>query len=333
VAVTALRAMGIDIWMCTGDHKVTAEAVAAEFGIPKNRVIAGAMPQDKVAKIESLVAMGHSVAMVGDGINDSPALARADLGVAIGAGTHVAIEAADMVLVRSNLLDVVVALDLAKVVFRRIRLNFMFALMYNVIAIPYAAGVWYPLTRKQIPPQYAGLAMAMSSISVVVSSMALRLYKRPAALSKLAEVASIDSQLTGSLDENESGHSRWGSLSSFDRTKRRLARMKDSVRDFVTNSQSRHAWISGWGRFFNSDMSSYSRLPTADDEVGTEAGPNSGSGLGSRKRLPSGSQISSFFDNLRTTASAALSSLKETTRQVAASSLGDSQRSRGSGMV
>jgi haloacid dehalogenase-like hydrolase len=323
--------MGIDIWMCTGDHKVTAEAIAAEFGIPKNRVVAGAMPQDKVAKIESLEAMGHAVAMVGDGINDSPALARADLGVAIGAGTHVAIEAADMVLVRSNLLDVVVALDLAKVVFRRIRLNFMFALMYNVVAIPYAAGLWYPLTRKQIPPQYAGLAMALSSISVVASSMALRLYKRPVALSKLADVASVDSQLTGSIDENESGHSRWGSLSNFDRTKRRLARMKDSLRDFVTNSQSRQAWISGWGSYFNSDGSLYSQLPTADDEIETETG--SGSGLGSRKRPPSGSQLSSIFDNLRTTASAALSSLKEVTRQVAASSLGDSQRSRGSGMV
>lgn len=179
LAVTTLRGAGIDVWMVTGDNKTTAEAIADEFGIPKNRVVSNAMPQDKVAKVRELQRAGRSVAMVGDGVNDSPALASANLGIAIGAGTHVAIEAADMVLVRSNLLDVVVALDLAKVVFRRIRINFMFALMYNILAIPFAAGVWFPYTHMQVPPQYAGLSMAMSSISVVASSMAIRFYKKP----------------------------------------------------------------------------------------------------------------------------------------------------------
>ena len=192
LAVTALRSMGVDVWMVTGDNKTTAEAIADQFDIPKDRIISGAMPQDKVEKVLELQRAGRSVAMVGDGVNDSPALAAADLGIAIGAGTHVAIEAADMVLVRSNLLDVVVALDLAQVVFRRIKINFMFALLYNILAIPFAAGVWFPYTHMQVPPQYAGLSMAMSSISVVASSMALKLYQRPSIISQSLEYESSD---------------------------------------------------------------------------------------------------------------------------------------------
>ncbi|KAJ1422638.1 HAD-like domain-containing protein [Ochromonadaceae sp. CCMP2298] len=178
--IKALLAMGLDVWMITGDNRTTAEALADELDLSKDRVLAGVLPADKARKVRELQdIMGRRVAMVGDGINDSPALVEAHLGVAIGAGTEVAIEAADFVLIRSNLHDLVVALDLAKVVFSRIQYNFAWALVYNLLAVPYAAGVWYPWTHLLLPPQYAGLAMAFSSVSVVLSSMALWLYRRP----------------------------------------------------------------------------------------------------------------------------------------------------------
>ena len=156
-AISALRSMGIDVWMVTGDNRTTAESIALELEIPKDRVVAAAMPGDKVNKVRDLQRDGKIVAVVGDGINDSPALALANLGIALGAGSQVATEAADMVLIRDQLVDVVMALHLAKVVFNRIKLNFVWATAYNFVAIPFAAGLYYPWFQILIPPQYAGI--------------------------------------------------------------------------------------------------------------------------------------------------------------------------------
>lgn len=137
------------------------------------------MPAGKAEVVRSFQKDGSMVAMVGDGINDSPALAAADVGMAIGAGTDVAIEAANYVLMRDNLEDVITAIDLSKKTFFRIRLNYVFAMAYNVVAIPVAAGVFFPSLRIQLPPWVAGACMAMSSVSVVCSSLLLRRYKKP----------------------------------------------------------------------------------------------------------------------------------------------------------
>lgn len=195
--IAMLRSMKIDVWMLTGDSKTTAEALADELDIPKDRVMACCLPKDKIAKVIELQEKGECVAMVGDGINDSPALAQADVGIAIGTGTEVAIEAADMVLIRDNMHDLVVAIDLARLVFARIKQNLLWAVVYNFVAVPYAAGVWFPWTRTTLHPQYAGLAMALSSVSVVISSMALKLYKRPANLSNKENF--VDSRSAGTM--------------------------------------------------------------------------------------------------------------------------------------
>lgn len=162
-AISALRAMGVDVWMVTGDNRTTAESIALQLEIPKDRIVASAMPGDKVTKVKELQDQGFIVAVVGDGINDSPALALSNLGIAVGAGSHVATEAADMILVRDKLVDVVMALHLAKVVFNRIKLNFLWASAYNVLAIPFAAGLWYPWFQYSLPPQYAGNFVVSSS--------------------------------------------------------------------------------------------------------------------------------------------------------------------------
>jgi len=169
------KVMGVECWMCTGDNKITAGAVAKEVGISELRVCAEVLPEGKAELITKLMGRGR-VAMVGDGINDSIALARADVGIALGAGTQIAVEAADIVLVKGSLLDVVCALDLSKSVFRTIRLNFCWAMVYNLCALPIAAGVVKGLV---LPPAFAGLAMAGSSVSVVCSSLSLRLYESP----------------------------------------------------------------------------------------------------------------------------------------------------------
>nr|URM60725.1 Trihelix family protein [Gymnema sylvestre] len=177
VVIEGLVKMGVNPVMVTGDNWRTARAVAKEVGIQDVR--AEVMPAGKADVIHSFQKGGSVVAMVGDGINDSPALAAADVGMAIGAGTDIAIEAADFVLMRNNLEDVITAIDLSRKTFSRIRWNYVFAMAYNVFAIPIAAGVFFPLFKFKLPPWLAGSCMALSSVSVVCSSLLLRRYRSP----------------------------------------------------------------------------------------------------------------------------------------------------------
>ncbi|KAL7617321.1 hypothetical protein Lser_V15G02536 [Lactuca serriola] len=180
--VSFLRSMNIDSIMVTGDNWSTATAIAKEVGI--EHVFAEIDPLGKADRIKDLQARGKIVAMVGDGINDSPALVAANVGMAIGAGTDVAIEAADIVLIKSNLEDVITAIDLSRKTISRIHLNYVWALGYNVLGMPIAAGVLFPFTGIRLPPWLAGALMAASSISVVCSSLLLQTYKKPFTYSK-----------------------------------------------------------------------------------------------------------------------------------------------------
>ncbi|XP_073307795.1 probable copper-transporting ATPase HMA5 isoform X1 [Primulina huaijiensis] len=186
--VAILKSMNVSSIMVTGDNWGTASAIAKDVGI--DTVAAEAKPEHKAEKVKELQAAGKIVAMVGDGINDSPALVAADVGIAIGAGTDIAIEAADIVLMRSNLEDVVTAIDLSRKTFSRIRLNYLWAFGYNVLAIPIAAGALLPAIGLRLPPWIAGAAMAASSVSVVCSSLFLKSYKRPKELN-MFEVTEI----------------------------------------------------------------------------------------------------------------------------------------------
>ncbi|CAM8932998.1 unnamed protein product [Rhodiola kirilowii] len=177
VVIEGLVKMGIKPIMVTGDNWRTAKAVAREVGIEDVR--AEVLPAGKAEVIRMFQKDGSVVAMVGDGINDSPALAAADVGMAIGAGTDIAIEAADYVLMRNSLEDVITAIDLSRKTFARIRLNYVFAMGYNVVAIPIAAGALFPWLRISLPPWAAGACMALSSVSVVCSSLLLRRYRKP----------------------------------------------------------------------------------------------------------------------------------------------------------
>ncbi|KAL5062938.1 hypothetical protein RYX36_024675 [Vicia faba] len=172
-----LHSMGITSVIVTGDNHATATAIANEVGI--DQVFAETDPVGKADKVKELQMKGMTVAMVGDGINDSPALVAADVGMAIGAGTDVAIEAADIVLVKSNLEDVITAIDLSRKTMSRIRLNYIWALGYNILGMPIAAGVLYPFIGIRLPPWLAGACMAASSLSVVSSSLLLQFYKKP----------------------------------------------------------------------------------------------------------------------------------------------------------
>ena len=174
-AIQALKNRNIDVVLLTGDHKNTAMAIAKEAGIKK--VIAEVLPTDKEEHIRELIKAGHKVAMVGDGINDSPALARADVGIAIGAGTDIAIESADIVLMHSSLKDVATAIDLSKAVIRNIKQNLFWAFFYNSIGIPLAAGLFYLSLGWKLSPMFGAAAMGMSSVCVVSNALRLRAFK------------------------------------------------------------------------------------------------------------------------------------------------------------
>lgn len=171
-AIRELENMGLSVVMLTGDHEKTAKAIQKKLGI--SRVVAEVLPQDKEREVRRLQEEGHKVAMVGDGINDAPALARADVGIAIGAGTDVAIESADIVLMKSDLLDAAAAIQLSRAVIRNIKENLFWAFFYNALGIPLAAGVFYPLLGWQLNPMFGSAAMSFSSVFVVTNALRLR---------------------------------------------------------------------------------------------------------------------------------------------------------------
>ncbi len=174
-AIGQMRRAGMEVVMLTGDNRRTAEAIRSELGIP--HVVAEVLPQDKDREVLRLQAGGRSVAMVGDGINDAPALTRADLGIAVGSGTDIAIESADMVLMKADLRDAVTAFRLSRAVLRNIRENLFWAFIYNIVCIPLAAGVFYPLLGWKLSPMLAAAAMSFSSVSVVLNALRLRRFK------------------------------------------------------------------------------------------------------------------------------------------------------------
>jgi Cu+-exporting ATPase len=176
-AIKALHKMGKKVVMLTGDNEATGNSIAKILNIDK--VISNVLPGEKADVIKKLQRKNEFVAMVGDGINDAPALTQADVGIAIGSGTDIAIEAGDVVLIKEELTDVVTAIDISRHTMDKIKQNLFWAFIYNVIGIPIAAGILYPFTGFLLNPMIAGAAMSLSSVSVVTNSLLMKNYKKP----------------------------------------------------------------------------------------------------------------------------------------------------------
>lgn len=174
-AIQCLHKLGLETVMITGDNRRTAEAIARQVGI--DRVLAEVLPQDKAEEVKKLQALGKNVAMVGDGVNDAPALACADVGIAIGSGTDVAKETGDVILIKDDLRDVIVTLEVARATMRKVKQNLFWAFVYNTLGIPVAAGLFYPFVSLVISPELAGLLMAVSSVTVTLNTLLLRGFK------------------------------------------------------------------------------------------------------------------------------------------------------------
>jgi Cu+-exporting ATPase len=174
-AVKTLQQMGLEVIMITGDNERTAKAIARQAGV--NRVLAEVLPNEKANEIKRLQAEGKVVAMVGDGINDAPALAQANIGIAVGSGTDVALETGDIVLIKNDLRDVVVGIQLSRATMRKIRQNLFWAFFYNVALVPMAAGILYPFIHVLFDPVYAAAAMASSSVTVVTNASLLKRFR------------------------------------------------------------------------------------------------------------------------------------------------------------
>lgn len=203
-AIREMEKMGLSVVMLTGDHEKTAKAIQKQLGI--TRVVAEVLPQDKEREVRRLQEEGHKVAMVGDGINDAPALARADVGIAIGAGTDVAIESADIVLMKSDLLDAATAIQLSRAVIRNIKENLFWAFFYNALGIPLAAGVFYPILGWQLSPMFGSAAMSFSSVFVVSNALRLKgfkpsFYKKKSSAAKLPAAEEIKESKTVEIKE------------------------------------------------------------------------------------------------------------------------------------
>ena len=202
-AIKALKDKKIDVVMLTGDNGTVAKTIASELGI--NNVISEVLPQDKEREVAKLQSKGKRVAFVGDGVNDSPALVRADVGIAIGSGTDIAIESADVVLKNDNLLSVVTAIDLSKAVMRNIKMNLFWAFFYNCIGIPIAAGAFYLSHGLKLNPMLGAAAMSLSSVCVVTNALTLNFFKEKNNKSTSIEEKQIheSKQLVNELNKGE----------------------------------------------------------------------------------------------------------------------------------